>query len=70
VNHAAYWAPLEDAWSGRLDGRLHAVLEYRRPVDLDEVVELQTDGELLWLTVAGEVRSAARLDPEGARDPE
>jgi acyl-ACP thioesterase len=70
VNNAAYWAPLEDVWSDRLDGRLHGVLEYRRPVDLDERVELQTDGDLLWLTVAGEVRSAARLDPEGARDPE
>jgi acyl-ACP thioesterase len=70
VNNAAYWAPAEEVWSGLLETRLHAVLEYRRPVDLDEHVELQTEDDLLWLTVAGEVRSAARLDPQGARDPE
>jgi acyl-ACP thioesterase len=70
VNNAAYWAPAEEAWRGRLTGRLHAVLEYRQPIDLDEQVELQSDGDLIWLVVAGEVRSAARLDPEGARNPE
>jgi acyl-ACP thioesterase len=70
VNNAAYWAPLEDAWAGRLGGRLHAILEYRKPIDLGEQVEVVVDGEDARLVVAGEVRSAARLDPEGARDPE
>jgi acyl-ACP thioesterase len=70
VNNAAYWAPLEDAWAGRLGGLLRAILEYRKPIDLGEQVEIVVDGEDARLVVAGEVRSAARLDPEGARDPE
>ncbi len=70
VNNAAYWAPVEEVFAGRLGGRLHAVLEYRKPIDLGERVEIAVDGGSLWLVVDGEVRSAARLDPEGARDPE
>jgi acyl-ACP thioesterase len=61
VNNAAYWAPLEDAWHARLDGTVAAVLEYRRPIDLGEPVELAVDGDRLWLTVAGETRAAANL---------
>ena len=70
VNNAAYWAPVEEAFAGRLGGRLRAVLEYRKPIDLGERVELAVDGDHLWLVVDGEVRSAAWLDPDGARDPE
>ena len=70
VNNAAYWAPLEEVWSGRLAGPLRAVVEYRKPIDLGERVELAIDGDSVWLVVAGEVRSAARLDPEGSREPE
>jgi len=70
VNNAAYWAPVEELWAGRLGGRLKAVLEYRRPIDLGERVRIAHDGDLLWLVVDGEVRSAARLDPDGAREPE
>jgi len=70
VNNAAYWAAVEESFRGRLNGRLRAVLEYRRPIDLGEEVDLVRDGPGLWLVVAGEARSAARLDPEGAGDPE
>jgi acyl-ACP thioesterase len=70
VNNAAYWAPLEDAWAGRLLDRFAAVLEYRRPIDIGEPVELVTSGELLWLVVGGETRSAARLDPDGPAETE
>jgi len=70
VNNAAYWAPVEELWAGRLGGRLKAVLEYRRPIDFGERVQLAHAGDLLWLVVAGEVRSAARLDPDGAGEPE
>ncbi len=70
VNNAAYWAPFEEVFAGRLGGRVRAVLEYRKPIDLGERVELALDGDHLWLVVEGEVRSAAWLDPEGARDPE
>jgi acyl-ACP thioesterase len=70
VNNAAYWAPVEEVFAGRLGGRLHAVLEYRKPIDLGERVELAVDGNLLWLVAGGEARSAARLDPHGAADPD
>ncbi len=70
VNNAAYWAAVEEVFAGRLGGRLRAVMEYRRPIDLGERVRLAHDGALLWLVVAGEVRSAARLDPEGAPEAE
>jgi acyl-ACP thioesterase len=66
VNNAAYWAPVEELWAGRLAGRLRAVLEYRKPIDLGEQVRLAHDGDTAWLLVDGEVRSAARLDPDGA----
>jgi hypothetical protein len=46
------------------------VLEYRRPIDLEERVELAVDVDRLWLLVGDEVRSAAWLDPEGAGDAE
>lgn len=62
VNNAAYWAPVEEAWAGRLQGRLCVVVEYRRPIDLGEPVELAVEGDLLWLTVDGEARAAARLE--------
>jgi len=61
VNNAAYWAPVEEMFAGRLGGRLRAILEYRKPVDLGERVELAADGEHLWLVVGGEVRAAARV---------
>lgn len=70
VNNAAYWAPVEEIFAGRLGGKLHAVLEYRKPIDLGERVELAVDGNLMWLVVGGDVRSAARLDPEGPREAE
>jgi acyl-ACP thioesterase len=63
VNNAAYWVPAEERWSGRLAGRLRVVLEYRKPIDLGEPVELAHDGDLLWLVVRGEVRAAAILHP-------
>jgi acyl-ACP thioesterase len=70
VNNAAYWAAFEEAFRGRLEGPLRAVLEYRRPIDLGEPVELARDGDLAWIAVAGEVRSVARLEPEPPREPE
>jgi acyl-ACP thioesterase len=61
VNNAAYWAPVEETWRGRLGSGATAVLEYRQPVDLGEPVELFVDGDRLWLTAAGETRAAANL---------
>jgi acyl-ACP thioesterase len=70
VNNAAYWSPLEEVWAGRLEGTAHAVLEYRKPIDLGEPVEIVQSGHLAWLVAGGEVRSAARLDPDGAAEAE
>ena len=61
VNNAAYWAPVEEVFAGRLGGQLRAVLEYRKPIDLGERVELAADGFHLWLVVGGEVRAAAQV---------
>ena len=61
VNNAAYWAPVEEAWAGRLAGPVAAVLEYRRPIDLGEPVELSVDGDHLWLSVAGEAHAVAKV---------
>lgn len=61
VNNAAYWTPVEELWAGRLDGRIRAVLEHRKPIDLGEHVELAHDGDMLWLVVGGEVRAAASV---------
>jgi acyl-ACP thioesterase len=61
VNNAAYWATIEELWAGRLGGPLRAVMEYRKPIDLGERVELAHDDDHLWLVVGGEVRAAAIL---------
>jgi acyl-ACP thioesterase len=70
VNNAVSWAAVEEAAAGRLDGRLHAELEYRRPLDVGEEAAIAASGDGVWLLADGDVRSAARLDPEGAREPE
>ncbi len=64
VNNAAYWIPLEQTWLGRLAGPLKATLEYRKPIDLGEPVELVHEGAGLWLVVDGDVRAAAILDAQ------
>ena len=61
VNIASYWAPVEELWAGRLAGRLRAVMEYRRPIDLGEPVRIAHDGDVLWLVVDGDVRAAAAV---------
>ena len=70
VNNAAYWVPLEERWASRLQGLVRATVEYRQPIDLEESVELVEDGDAIWLVASGEIRSAARLDPDGAREAE
>jgi acyl-ACP thioesterase len=62
VNNAAYWVVVEETGAGRLGGRLGAVLEYRRPIDPGEPVELVEDGPFIWLRSDGEDRAAARVD--------
>jgi acyl-ACP thioesterase len=61
INNAAYWVTVEDRWAGRLGGPVRAALEYRRPIDLGEPVELLEGRETLWLMVGDEIRAAAAV---------
>jgi acyl-ACP thioesterase len=58
VNNAVYWVPLEEAFGAELR---HAVLEYRKPLDVDEPAELVTTTDALWVVVGGDVRAAAAI---------
>ena len=70
VNNAAFWFPLEELWSERLAAPARVRVEYRRPIDRGDEVLLAHAANLAWLVVGDEARSAARLDPEGARETE
>ena len=61
INNAAFWAPLEGLWSGRLAAPVRATLEYRKPIDLGDEVFLAHADDVAWLVVDGEVRAAASL---------
>jgi acyl-ACP thioesterase len=60
VNNAAYWAGAEELLPAQ-PGSLRARLEYRRPVDLGDPVELAAwDGGFAFV-VAGEPRAVGRI---------
>ena len=61
VNNAAYWAPVEEHLAARLRLPHRALLEYRQPLDLGDIVELRVHDAGLWFTVDGAVRAAAIL---------
>jgi acyl-ACP thioesterase len=68
VNNAAYWAVVEECWGDRLAAPARLVLEYRQPIDRgEEVLVPQAQGRL-WLTVRGDVRAAAALEPSAVPD--
>jgi acyl-ACP thioesterase len=56
VNNAVYWSAVEET----LWPLARAVLEYRKPIDLGEPVELRAAGGELAFVVRGELRAAAR----------
>jgi acyl-ACP thioesterase len=60
VNNAAYWAAVEELLP--VAGRLRARLEYRRPVDLGDDVELAHWDDGLAFVVDGETRAVAAVD--------
>ena len=70
VNNAAYWAPVEEVFAGRLGGRLRRACSSTASRSTSASGSGRVDGDYLWLVVEGDVRSAAWLDPDGARDPE
>ena len=59
VNNAVFWIPVEERFGARVR---RARLEYRKPVDLSDDVRVVATENALWLTVEGEVRSAAALE--------
>jgi acyl-ACP thioesterase len=68
LNNAAYWEAVEEAGarsSFDLTAPLEAVLEFRRPIDLEDEVELlfiaQEGGYGLALTASGSVRAVASV---------
>jgi len=68
VNNAAYWEPIEDLAARNelsLAEPIEAVLEFRRPVDLEDEIELLyspgENGFGLALAAAGEVKAVAAL---------
>jgi acyl-ACP thioesterase len=64
VNNAVSWAAIEEVLAAdRLEGRLHAELEHRGPLDVGEETAIVADGDGVWLLAGDEVRSAARLAP-------
>jgi acyl-ACP thioesterase len=68
VNNAAYWIAVEEELE--LTSPHRAVLEYRRPVDLGDAVELQRSGEALWFVVGGDLRAAAALTAVRGYEPD
>ena len=62
VNNSAYWQALEEvvARDGDWQGRLRAILEHRRPIDLDEPVELRRRSDGRSFTVAFSVHGTVR----------
>ena len=57
VNNAVYWGAVEET----LRPLEHAVLEYRKPIDLGDAVELRAGGGGLAFLVGGELRAAAAV---------
>jgi acyl-ACP thioesterase len=61
INNAAYWPAVEELFADRLRSPHRAVLEYRRPLDLGDPLELLRDDSRFWFVVGGEVRAAAAV---------
>lgn len=61
INNAAYWPPVEELFADRLREPHRALLEYRRPLDLGDPLELLRDDSRFWFVVGGEVRAAAAV---------
>lgn len=57
VNNAAYWAAVEEVVR---EPPVHAVLEYRRPLDLADPVELLVADGVVGFAVGDDVRAVAR----------
>jgi acyl-ACP thioesterase len=59
VNNAAYWAAVEEHFE--LTAPHRAVLEYRRPLDLGDALELRRSDGALWFVVGDDVRASATI---------
>jgi acyl-ACP thioesterase len=61
VNNAVHWQAVEHVLS--TTGRLRAELDYRRPLDLDDEVELARFDDCLALVTADGVKAVGRVTP-------
>jgi acyl-ACP thioesterase len=61
MNNAAYWQPVEEAWSVHLDGPARFALEYRRPIDRGDELTIRGTAKNLWLVVGGDTRATAAI---------
>jgi acyl-ACP thioesterase len=59
VNNAVHWQAVEDAL--RVTGRLCAELDYRRPIDLGEELQLAAFGDCLAFVTDDAVKAVARV---------
>ena len=64
VNNAAYWIAVEEHFE--LGAPHRAILEYRRPLDLGNAVELRQGREHVWFVVGNDVRAVAAVHHEPA----
>jgi acyl-ACP thioesterase len=75
LNNAAYWEAVEETAARKgldLSAPLEAVLEYRRPIDLEDEVELlysaQADGFRLAFAASGSISAVTSLRLKRPRD--
>jgi acyl-ACP thioesterase len=70
VNNAAYWAAVEELLAGDASPRLSVALEFRRPLDVGDEVELVAarDGDALRaaFVAGGDARAVALVQTGGA----
>jgi acyl-ACP thioesterase len=61
INNAVHWQAVEDVLP--LAGRLRAELDYRRPIDLDDELELSPFDSCVAFVTGDDVKAVARVTP-------
>jgi acyl-ACP thioesterase len=67
VNNAAYWEAVEEICHQRAIVPSFAEVEYAGGIDPGDAVDLQTEGEGVWLVVDGSVRGSAVVRQASSR---
>jgi acyl-ACP thioesterase len=61
VNNAVYWQAVEELFGDELGGPAQVELDYRRPIDLGEEIELARFGDAVAFVAGDGVRAVARV---------